>query len=510
MTECISNRLCYRYRSANGAMLTFGKTGFRTGCSHACVGDLCMAKSIHNGLCYSHGVTNRAVLTFGKTGFRTGSCYSGIRYYGMSGGRLLCIGGVVASGTGHVGIPTDFGTGGSFCVVTYIIMTKCINHGLCYGHGVTNGTVFSFSKTGVRTSRAHSGIGYFRMSGCRNNLLNNKGLIARRAMLAFGKAFLGACCSNRLVDYFGMIKRCLCSERGIVTSVTSNVCFPSGFSASRRLCLMVYFIVSKCVNNRLCYGYSATSGAMLTLSKTGFCTGRSYSSICHFGMTERVSNRLCYTYRATCGAMLTFGKTGFCTGRSFRGIRYFGMTECIDLSLRYRHSITNRTVLTFSKTGFRTSRCYSSIRYLGMSGGRLVCISRVVASGTSVVSIPSTLGTSRHFCLMVYFIVSKRVSNRLCYSHSITNGAMLTFGKTGFRTGCRYGCICDLCMAKGRDCCLLYNYSVTNGTVLTFSKTGFRTGCCYGVVNYFGMTQRGNLLLCSYNFITRRAFCSFG
>ena len=208
--------------------------------------------------------------------------------------------------------------------------------------------------------------------------------------------------------------------------------------------------------------------------------------------------------------MLAFGKTGCGASRCNGGVNHFRMAKSLSCSLSYENSATSGAMLAFSKACFRAGCCYGCINNLCMTQRGFFLICGVITLRTGHVSVPTDFGTSGSFCFMIHFIVTKRIDLCLCYGYGVTNGAVLTFGKTGCRTSGCNGCVSHFGMTKRGCYRLLYGYSATGRAMLAFCQTGFGTGGCFGSIRYFGMSGCGNILLCYKNRITSGAMLTLG
>ena len=163
MTGCSNGFLFYDNFLTNGAVLTFGKTGFFALGSNGGVNNLGVTGCSNGFLLYNNFLTNGAVLTFGKTGCFTLRSNGGVNNLGVTG---------------------------------------CSNGFLLYNNFLTNGAVLTFGKTGFFTLRSNSGVNNLGVTGCSNGFLCNDNFFTNGAMLTFGKtgcfALRSNCCINDL------------------------------------------------------------------------------------------------------------------------------------------------------------------------------------------------------------------------------------------------------------------------------------------------------------------------
>ena len=86
----------------------------------------------------------------------------------------------------------------------------------------------------------------------------------------------------------------------------------------------------------------------------------------------------------------------------------------------------------------------------------------LTAYGTGSAKRPSVLGTGGSLVGALLCSMSERADNRLCNGYFVTNGAVLTLGKTGLGTGGSFCRIGGLGMSESRD--LFGGCAVANGT----------------------------------------------
>ena len=294
----------------------------------------------------------------------------------------------------------------------------------------------------------------------------------------------------------------------------------------------------------LCYENFVTCRAVLTFGKTGFFALGSDCSINNFGVTGSSYFFLCNKNLVTNGAVLTFGKTGFFALRSNSSVNYFGVTGSSYFFLFHENFVTNGAVLTFGKTGFFTIGSNCSVNYFGVteSFSGIGCIGFTASAGVSCITILGASGSSYNSIITVYVVrlgydcffnvTTSRTYSVLCtfclfgsgsindplaigvtvsgyfflfYENFVTNGAVLTFGKTGFFALGSNSSVDNFGVTGCSYLFLFYENFVTNGAVLTFGKTGFFTLGSNSCVNNLGVTFGGDNFAFANDFTTIHA-----
>ena len=124
-------------------------------------------------------------------------------------------------------------------------------------------------------------------------------------------------------------------------------------------------------------------------------------------------------------------------------------------------------------------------------------MSSIVLTCVSLNTFIYTVGCSGYFTCVE--IVSESIYNSLCNCNSITNGAVLTFGKTVFCTG-GSDCLINNLGVSERGCQNLAAY----GTGLGVYAVSFITGCVAG--SFYALRNAGKLVTAKStvdNFIVR-------
>ena len=130
-------------------------------------------------------------------------------------------------------------------------------------------------------------------------------------------------------------------------------------------------------------------------------------------------------------AFRAFGKAGFGTGRSNSRVDNFGMASCINDFLNDKDFVTYGAVFALSKSGFGTSRSNSCVDNLSVACCCFLYVRCVIATATSLISIPTDLGTSGCLRNVIYIIMTECIDYCLSYKDFVTYRAVLTLGKSG-------------------------------------------------------------------------------
>ena len=143
---------------------------------------------------------------------------------------------------------------------------------------------------------------------------------------------------------------------------------------------------------------------------------------------------------------------------------------------------------------------------------------------TDVILIGVNVLIHIHICLAAFTVadmvgirvcMSKSIDYCLCYENLVTYFTVLTFGTTGFGTGCSYCFVNYLGVAEGGNYLLLNQNSSAfrSATVLTFGKSRFGTGGCFRCVDYLAVTHGRDISLnslCLGSCPSRREGCRIG
>ena len=178
------------------------------------------------------------------------------------------------------------------------------------------------------------------------------------------------------------------------------------------------------------------------------------------------------------------------------------MTKRIDNLLRQKNLATDGALHTKFKTGFGTGWLFSSKCFL--------CVSKSLAFGfaTDGASFGSSAGCicpTVSICLAFGYAadgaglgsgtgcccpgVSESSDFCLCNRNLAADGALLTFGQTGFGTGCSFAGNGFLGMTESSDLFLRDSNLVADRTLLTVCQTSFGTGCSLAGNGFLGVRK---------------------
>ena len=166
------------------------------------------------------------------------------------------------------------------------------------------------------------------------------------------------------------------------------------------------------------------------------------------------------------------------------------MTCSVNFFLRSDGYFTYRAVLTCGKTLFGTSRSYRGDNNLGVTEScNVICII-CIATVTGVGCI-TLIGTGRIGLLSVV-AVTLSGNNGLSYESYVTNGAVLTLGKTCFGTSGSNCLVGNFCVTGSGNNGLSYESLIANGAVRSLGKTCLGTSRSNCLIGNCGVTRSGN------------------
>ena len=334
---------------ADGAVLALGQAGLGAGSLNSLINDLGVAQGIHGLLCLNHHAADGAVLALSLTGLGAGSLNSlvndlGVAQFGhiiakmhltadgasisgiavRSAGRfsyhfvivvaqcaLFHIGGVVAAGAGHVGIPTNVGAGGGLFIMVYFVMAQSSHSFLCNDHLVAAVAVLACGLTGGSAGSSNSLINDFLVARC---LFNHCAAFgddaAGRALLAAFITIGGAGDLNsiKLFDLVaGMLGRSLLALDGCRLGRSPSLRKGSGVGGD--LDLLAVGLLRHCGSGGGRLRLGAASGAGAGSSAGGLVVGPLVVSLAPL-MAQSVHSFLCSQNLLAVGALLALGQAG--------------------------------------------------------------------------------------------------------------------------------------------------------------------------------------------------------
>ena len=466
----------------------------------------------------------------GQAGFGTSRIYRGIGNGGVAEGGLFFISGIIATRAGHVGVAAGFGTGGSFGLVVDLVVAKSINNLLCYKYFFTDRALLPLGQAGGGTGRSNGRNGLLAMVGAevsvadvtsivgifigmscrRNSNLCHKHGRADRAMAAGGQTSVRTSRGDRRIGDSGVPERGLFGIGGVVTARAGDISIVADRRTGGRFCGVVDFVMTKSINNLLCYKYFFTDRALLPLGQAGGGTGRSngrngllamvgaevsvadVTSIVgiFIGMSCRRNSNLCHKHSRADRAVAAGGQAGFSTGRSDRRIGHRGVPCRRDNCLCHKHSRTDRAVAAGGQAGFSTGRGDCRIGHRGVAcrrdGG--LCHKHGRADRAMAAGGQAGFGTSRIYRRIGHRGVACCRDGDLWHKHGRADRAMATFGKTGVRTGRGNRLVGHRGVAEGGPFFI-------SGIIATRAShvgvvTGFGTGGSFGLVVDLVMAKR--------------------
>ena len=221
------------------------------------------------------------------------------------------------------------------------------------------------------------------MSLCRNNALCNEGFTTLVTYLALGKTCLGTCSRLVVQDSNASVRTLGVTDKATV--VAAFIIF---------IIVRMIFLGSSDLGN----DYGTANAALNALGKTGGGTAGLLGRNNLFGMSVRIYNALRNCNLTASIAFLTFGKTCLGTGCILALKSDLVMAGSLDLGLCNRSFTTSKTLLTIGKTG---------------------------------------LGACSRLALKSDLCVSVRRDNLRLYQDTLTNDTENTACKTGLGTGRR-------------------------------------------------------------------------
>ncbi len=296
----------------------------------------------------------------------------------MAGSGELFVGGIAAARTGHVCVPTVFGTGGSFRLVAHFSVAEGCNGFLCYQDFAAFGAVLAFRQTGGRTG------------GC-DCLIDHFGVtegISVCCIAFFTSLRCGTCCIRIIVNAY--IRRSA-NIAGVITVIRRIGALRHYTSASvtvvvlgfiRMRHFLEYCVIGRCLlcrrngNDRsvlfqspalkdvvgvggMCLG----GGAFIRGSATVSNCSRFYNSAIHIPVNLNRLKRTARTFSVH--IRVSFCRVGYCAtalmylfvgGSIFRICVFSTVALSINYFLCYQGFVTYRAMRTFRQTGGRTGR----------------------------------------------------------------------------------------------------------------------------------------------------------
>ena len=292
VTESVNNFLCNENVATNGAVFTFGKTGFGAGRFNCCINNLGVTESVNLISNVSIAtVTSVGGVTFCGAG-RIG--YNCIVIVTVSGNDFLCYKSFAANRAVQAFCQTSFGAGGFNCLVSNLGVTERCNF-------VSNVRVAAEAGVGGVTTLKASGLGYFCfviVAVCRNDFLCYNSFAANGAMRTFCQTGFGAGGFNCFVSNLGVTERCnfVCNvsvaAEASVGGVAACCASRSGYSS--------FVLVTKSINDFLSNKNFAALGTMLTFGQACFGAGRSNRIINNDDVFVLLGRGLFGSFRRSC------------------------------------------------------------------------------------------------------------------------------------------------------------------------------------------------------------------
>ena len=236
MAESVNYCLSNENFVANGAVLTFGKTGVCAIGIDCVVNNFGVTERINYGLSNENFVTNGAVLTFGKTGVCAIGSDSSINDLGVAESVNYCLSNenFVANGAVLTFGKTGVCAIGIDCVVNNFGVTESVNYCLRNDNCITNGAVLTLGKTVFLALGSNSSVNFFGVTESVNYRLRNDNCITNGAVFTLGKTGFLALGSNSSINDLGVAES---GYKGFATYSTSLSSGTSCFSVGGMLVL---------------------------------------------------------------------------------------------------------------------------------------------------------------------------------------------------------------------------------------------------------------------------------
>ena len=159
--------------------------------------------------------------------------------------------------------------------------------------------------------------------------------------------------------------------------------------------------------------------------------------------------------------------------------------------LSLENFVTNGALFACGKTVCYTGGSYCGNSYLGVTGSRNGFFFGCAASTCNGALTSSGAGSGSNNSYVGAVGVSDHCDFFLCYENSATNGALLTFGKTGLGAGCSLAGNNFFSVSYYGNNFLCYEFFAALRALLTFGKTGLCAGCSLTGNNFLGMLVSG-------------------
>ena len=178
-------------------------------------------------------------------------------------------------------------------------------------------------------------------------------------------------------------------------------------------------------------------------------------------------------------------------------------------SLCYENVVTNSTLFTGSETVCYAGGSYCGNCYLGVTGSGNGFFFGCATSTCNGALTSSGAGSGSNNGYVGAVGVSDHSDFFLCYENSVTNGALLTIGKTSLGAGCCLASNNFLGVSDHRNFFLCYEFFAALRALLTIGKTGLCAGCCLTGNNFLGMLVSGGGRFGSSNFCGLFSCCFY-
>ena len=376
--------------------------------------------------------------------------------------------------------------------------------------------MFAFGKTCFSASRRNGLINNFGMSICRYNLLCNQYFVADRTMFAFGKSRFGTRRRNCRINNFGMSERSDLLIGRVVTTRASVVGVPTNLGTSRRLCVVMYKVMTEC-------------GKRFILGIGVIVIGRRVNLYARFRASSRLSHFTRYICIAQINVGFILGANVFCLrGKAVphERVKYIGMDVRIDLR---DYALFNVICVVIANTSLQSFFFHGGFFYDSplapiVTERRDFLIGRIVAARTSIVCVPTDCSTSCRLCVVMYKVVTEcgkrfilgigvtiiirrvnlyaRFRASSCLSHFVCNGSIVEYNMV-FVMGAYVFRFCgETVPNKGieRIFVLKRRYLLISREVATRARdvsvpTNLGASRRFGVVTNYGMTERFDRLI---------------
>ena len=493
--KCRNFFLCNQNLVADGAMLTFRQTGSFTLGRNCCVHNFLVAQSRNDFLLNQNFVTDRAVLAFRQAGVLAVGSDCLVRHFLMAHGCLFCVGGVIAAGAGHVGVPALFGAGRCLRSMAFFVMTqlgddhlrivtaagaRLIGSPTVFGTGHRLGLVvynvmaqsglFHLGRVVAVSARligspADGGTGR-RLGRIACHSVGQSSLFLVGGVVAAGAGHVGIP-TNRgagrclgLMAYLVMTQSSDLLIGGVIAARAGFVGIPTNVGAGSGLGLMVCNVMAQCGNFHIIGGMvAAITGARFIGIPAGFRTGRCLCGL--VGKTMAQSRTLFIRSIVAARAGLISIPAGFRTGRCLSSMGYCVVAQCFNDFLLNQNLVTSRAVLAFCQAGILAVGSDRLIDHFLVAQCSFFHIGGIVTAAAGHIGIPALFGAGGSLCCMGYFVMTQSraigcaadgaslgrltgciipgmclfLDDFLCNGHVSADGALLALGQTGGSAG---------------------------------------------------------------------------